>query len=490
MDFHKILAENLLRFGAKNIDHKTLRRFLTEQTQDDLMKAVYDDPEFQQWDKENQGKVKLVKAFEYKNVEPVVNKVAVPFFNNFVTIDQGSPKPDEMKTKLDAVLESLKQAGANLDNPKTTINIISTATEAPAGINIDKDAKAAGRTKIDHDYNGKSAQLADLQKTDLQYGNKILAQKRGESAKAYIESKGVKAKITITTKIVPIPEGRYFQIVAKVQGQEKSVGPINAPAPKLTVTFRMDPFLQTGRQVGTVDPESNTTSKNIYETNKPSLKINYRITGKFGESYVLDLNNMNNSTVLYLGNNASDFIYNSARYWNFPNNNYTDNPFWASSKEQFSDWPAEFMSSIGYMTKGQARGLLAQMNSAISPMMLQLHGIDIISKLKSYYEWCMKMKYISMKGSPTADINYAAGDSIADKIKDFNNGAVQFKIPAQTVDISIEKMSSVVGGSPTISTDVKYWGDAIYIDKTTTPPTFGDIKKNPGFFAGATLVTK
>ena len=245
MNFEKILAENLIRFGVKNLDITQLRRFLTEQDQASLIQALKDEGEtykmFRAWEQQTSGLVKLVKTFGYRTIAPEQKDVTVPFFNNFVTIDQGSPNPAAMKLEIDKVLDELKQLGANLTSPSTTIDIISTATEAPAGANIDKAAGAAGRKIIDHDYAGlikfaangtvtpESKTAFDAkQKSDLQWGNKILAQKRGESAKAYIESKGVKAKVTIIPKIVPVSEGRKFQIVAKVKGQEKFIMTIDS----------------------------------------------------------------------------------------------------------------------------------------------------------------------------------------------------------------------------------------------------------------------
>jgi hypothetical protein len=487
MDFHKILAENLLRFGVKNLDHKQLNKFLLEQDQASLIQSLKDDAAtykmFKDWENQTQGLVKLVKTYGYRPVPAQINKVKVPFFNNFVTIDQGSPKPAEMKKQLDLVLESLKQAGANLDSPETIIDIISTATPPVAGTNIDKAAAAAGRKTIDHNY-GLSGdiktELANKQKTDDQWGNTYLATKRGESAKAYIESKGIKAKINVIVKIKQ-PE-RMFEIIAKVKGQEKFVAPINVPTPKITLTFDMAPSLISRRQAGTFGGGASD-----YTVDVPIFSVNFVVETNFG------MNGSNTTMQSRAGANRGwadmQIIQNSIRkgyMWNTSLNDYymgSGNPFKAFNKgdvegtnnstgyisqQQSNMSPETFLSSIGHFTLAQARQINLELMSAISPLGTKLLGVDI----------------------PGTVNQFATFLRTPDWLTQFKSKASQYSIPRKTVEVSIDQLVAAVGGSPDLSADVKYWGQSVYYDATQTPPTYGPIAKNPTFFDGVKLATK
>lgn len=489
MNFEKILAENLLRFGVKNLDKTQLHRFLIEQDQASLIQALKNDAAtykmFKDWETQTQGLVRLVKTYGYRTIEPRVKDVTVPFFNNFVTIDQGSPKPAAMKAAIDKVLDELKQAGANLDSPETTIDIISTATILPAGANIDKGAAAAGRKTIDHNY-GLSGDIKTAldakQKSDPQWGNKILAQKRGESARDYILSKGIKAKITITTKIVPVEEGRKFQIVAKVKGQEKFVAPINIPTPTITLTFEMSPGLVSraaaGRHGGGADD---------YKVDVPVFSVEYSVTSNIGI-------NANNTTIqgraganrgwgdMYIIQNSLKRGWN----WNTSMNDYymgSGNPFMAFSKDevegienatgyisqqQSNVAPDVFLSSIGHFTTGQAYQISTQLRSAISPLGIKLLGVDISGVVNGFASFLKTPDWLSQ----------------------FKSKESQYSIARKTVTVTLDQLVAAGGGSPELSTDVKYWGQAVYYDATQTPPTYGPIAKNPTFLDGVKLIQK
>jgi hypothetical protein len=493
MNFEKILAENLLRFGVKNLDMTQLRRFLTEQDQASLIQALKDQGEaykmFRAWEQQTSGLVKLVKTFGYRTIEPRIQTVTVPFFNNFVTIDQGSSNPAAMKAAIDTVLAELQQAGANLDSPTTTIDIISTATQPPAGANIDKAAAAAGRKTIDHNYgisgDIKTA-LGDRQKSDPQWGNKILAQKRGESAKAYIVSKGIKAKINVIVKIEQLE--RMFQIVAKVTGQEKFVMPIDTPTPKVTLTFSMAPTLvsqaASGVSGGGVE---------LYNVNVPALRVRWDITSNFGVKG-------SNTTVQARAGANRGWVVGSgighAKNWEAgtkPGDYYSGggNPFYAMSGEEvagISPFPSQanlnmqpevFLSSIGHFTNKQARQLLWEMWSAVSPIGSKLLGIDIAGQCAAY------AAYLKQNGVT------GAGDILPrNALASFKVDSKKFEIPVKTVEVTLDQLVAAVGGSPELSTNVQYWGQAVYYDSTVTPPTYGSIVKNPTFFDGVRVVQK
>jgi hypothetical protein len=257
MNLEKILAENLVRFKVKNLNYdvfeKKFVRLLKEQDESELayinIERMKTNGElynlFKKWEQsiaEDATAVKLVKTSSYvpKTNTPII--VRDEFYNNFVTLEKGVKNPAAIKKSLDLAIEQLKQQGVNLEDPKTEIEIVSTATELPAGVGPVPNDYAGGKVpavnmRLDHDYGGQlkydktgkpTQESREWARSDNN-GNKYLALKRGESAKAYLESKGVKTPIRIITKIVPKEQKREFQITAVVKGNEKVINPIGTP---------------------------------------------------------------------------------------------------------------------------------------------------------------------------------------------------------------------------------------------------------------------
>lgn len=257
MNLEKILAENLVRFKVKNLNYDVFeKKFVRLLKEQDASELAYINIErmktngelynlFKKWEQsiaEDATAVKLVKTSSYvpKTNKPII--VRDEFYNNFVTLEKGVKNPAAIKKSLDLAIEQLKQQGVNLEDPKTEIEIVSTATELPAGVGPVPNDYAGGKVpavnmRLDHDYGGQlkydktgkpTQESREWARSDNN-GNKYLALKRGESAKAYLESKGVKTPIRIITKIVPKEQKREFQITAVVKGNEKVINPIGTP---------------------------------------------------------------------------------------------------------------------------------------------------------------------------------------------------------------------------------------------------------------------
>jgi len=249
MNLERILAENLLRFGGKNLNKQLIvYKYLLEQDSSqkqaeaiELLKTQGEAYQaFQNWQSEvnkEYGNVILTKTQEYVpiNAEPI--RLEDTFYNNFVTLETGVKDPAALKTNLDDMIETLKQQGANMTDPKTVIEIVSTATSPAASTGPNpKDfggTVPATHKKLDHTYGGQLAydkagvvtpQSKEWAKTN---GNEFLAKQRGESVKKYLESKGVKATIIVIALTDQLK--REFVITAKQEGTDKVITPIGVP---------------------------------------------------------------------------------------------------------------------------------------------------------------------------------------------------------------------------------------------------------------------
>ena len=237
----KLLVENLLRFGAKGLTKSKVFKYLTEQGPAEYIES---------WRKReatanaisrafrkirNKGASIFIKSKELVPVTESPEGVTINFYNNFVTIDNGTPNPQQAKAAIDAVIEKFKQAGADLDDAATTITIRSGATSAKASAGVGQDGARAGKKQIDHRYNlpgdNWKTVFARNQANDDQYGNKILARLRGENVKKYMQSQGVKANIKVVPEINA--SQRFINIEGTTLGNQTVVTLTSLP--KITV---------------------------------------------------------------------------------------------------------------------------------------------------------------------------------------------------------------------------------------------------------------
>jgi len=258
MNLERILAENLLRFGGKNINKQLfVYKYLLEQGDKQaaaiaLLKAQGDAyREFEAWQSKVGGSYKnviLTKTQEFIPINPEPETLEDEFYNNFVTMEKGVKNPKALQTELDNLITKLTEQGAKLNVPdgKTIIEIVSTATPSPASTaprpgDFPGSTVPASHKKLDHDYggnlkydaNGKpTPESVEWAKTN---GNEYLATARGEAVKKYLESKLIQATIVV----VPLTgqEFRQFLITAKQEGTEKVITPIGTPDIKWSVSY-------------------------------------------------------------------------------------------------------------------------------------------------------------------------------------------------------------------------------------------------------------
>lgn len=483
MNFEKLLAENMIRYGVKNVDVSEIsRKFLIEQSQAEMLQSLRNNMDaynqYEKWERANLKKIKVVKTYGYRAVSKNY-EVKVPFFNNFVTIDQGSNTPAAMKKSIDDVLAKIQQEGGNLNDPNMLIEIVSTATNLPAGTNVDNEAKAAGRKKIDHDYDGKAANLADIQKTDPQYGNRILARKRGESAKAYMESKGVKSKIVITTNIVKPEEGRKFIITAKVQSDELFVMPVKIPPFEITLNLKIEKSSMSQTSLG----QAGDTQNQLY-TFEPVLKIDSSVSTNFG----IFGNNRNFGGSNSALSMAGILPYKGATYtgtaWSAGLNPESPgkrfNPFAIHSlgnlgggktAEEYSGMAPELiLGGIGRFTQQATSNILVQLRVPTSPLWIAMHGQNLDSIIKNWQTATSKIR------------PWKQGDANEQQYNALSFPTIEISKTFNIADLARAAKTIGLDASEQISRDIKYWMTAVYFDSTTTPPSYGDLSKNPTFF--------
>lgn len=482
MNFEKLLAENMIRYGVKNVDALEIsRKFLIEQSQAEMLQSLKNNndayKQYKDWETANSKRIKVVKTYGYRTASRNY-EVKVPFFNNFVTIEQGSNTPAAMKKSIDNVLAQIQQEGGNLNDPNMLIEIVSTATNLPAGTNVDNAAKAAGRKVIDHDYDGKAAQLANIQKTDPQYGNRILARKRGESAKAYIESKGVKAKIVITTKIVDPKEGRKFIITAKVQSDERFVMPVKVPPLQITLNLKIEKSYMSQTNLG----QAGDTQNQLY-TFEPVLRIDSSVSTNFG---IFGDNKNFNSSIGALSR-AGILHYKSATYtgtaWSAGLNpgrpGEAFNPFAIHSlgdlrggtAEEYSGMdPKLILGGIGRFSQPAASTVPVQLRVPTSPLWIAMHGQNLASVITNWQTEAKKIR------------PFKQGDANEQAYNALSFPTIEISKTFNTADLARAAKTIGLDASEQISRDIKYWMEAVYFDSTTTPASYGALSKNPKFF--------
>jgi len=246
---NKLLAENLLRFGAKGLSKSNMFKFLFEQDdRQTALQRIKDNAAYAQayklaeYKSRGAGNTLLVKQFEYVPITESPKSVKINFYNNFVTIDDGTANPDDARAQINAVIQEFKNAGANLDDPKTEITIRSGATSAVASTSPGRDGLAAGKKQIDHTYYLKGddwkEKFTRYQSSNDQWGNEQLARQRGENVKKEMLAAGVKATITVEPETNA--SERFVSIEGKTLGTDKVLVLSDLPKVDTTVSMYLD----------------------------------------------------------------------------------------------------------------------------------------------------------------------------------------------------------------------------------------------------------
>lgn len=506
MNLEKLLAENLLRFGVKNLDNPIgyHAKFLMEQDPRAALKQIENDAaayaEFQKFQNTANSQYKNVILVKTQNLVPINNNpiiISDYFYNNFVTLELGVKDPAKLKANLDLVITQLETAGAKLDDPKTVIEIVSTATPplASTGPNP-KDfggTVPADHKKLDHTYGGQlvydktGVVIATSKEWAKTNGNKYLAEQRGASAKKYLESKGIKASI-IVTALTDQPT-REFQITAKQTGTKKVINPIGVPNIEWSYSVSVTVIMAAA------------FTNDITGNQVPHLRISAGGTlgsmqGVIPRDASIDSKAKSIVKVWSQGGNVQQGVATAKlggmnpKFSNFegalklqPSSLAVQSSTVAAaggSSQEAAGAVGPFLSSVGHFSSG---GLIVQeFNNIVSPLVAQLVKTNIADKLQLIFD--------ANKGLP----NYSDQEpakSAYDKLfalsfKAKGSGNLQDLVTAAVA-------AGLQGVSATKSTDPLYWQNAYFFDYTKKNaqglPLYGRLysKNSAAFFEGAEL---
>jgi hypothetical protein len=219
----KTLAENMLRFGTKNIDPKQVKRVISEQapglSADQRMRTSADqqlqrretgqsaaaDFKTTQDNNRRQGKVTYIRRAKTETAPLDPMRIDAPFYNNMITLDSGLMIE---KSDLDAQVDKLVNmilTTPGIDRESLAITVTGAATTANPNVKPDTRLQRQGVTNLDH-----SGQLfggIDIVKNP-QEGNRWLATQRAQSIvnvlKPKLEAAGFKnLKLKTAATILP-----------------------------------------------------------------------------------------------------------------------------------------------------------------------------------------------------------------------------------------------------------------------------------------------
>jgi hypothetical protein len=219
MKLEKLLAENMLRFGTKNLIVSDIKPYLTEQTMmplDKIQKLI-------ETDKINKGSLQIsqkqgqcvfIKSPSYNTVELEINNIQAQFYNNMVSLQRGLMPETSLQSVTDQINKIIKDIKTNgMENVQ--IEIIGTATSQPASDNPDTRLLAVNpAAALDHPggqpYGGATP------------NNNYLAQQRANSIAAVFKTLLPTAKYTINSQVIPggsrDDASRYIQV--KIKGDK------------------------------------------------------------------------------------------------------------------------------------------------------------------------------------------------------------------------------------------------------------------------------
>jgi hypothetical protein len=512
-NLEKTIVENFMRFYPKNLDTNLLKKFLTEQ--DDFIrrweneKAAMD--AFRAWETTlaNEGRTKLVKTNAYKDVlgDPAI--VPVSFWNNFVTIDSMT-NADAVKQQIDAVLEKLTQQGVNLEDPSLNIDIISRATAPPASV-APSSKENTGKKQIDHNYNGllkfdangnvtpeSKAAFDAKQKTDPQWGNKILAQKRGDAAAEYIKSKGIKAKVTVKPEINA--ERREFVITAKVAGKEKYIAPLLMPDMTIKLTVKAE-WIVSG--VASMLKKSTALMPKFFymiewQTNDKVRPFGGSIkTQEDGRAGMGDTGNSSwmRKKELFTIASGKQLSYSASTggYRNPLQANKSSN-YAGTAGDKQNDAILNYLLGTGHFGGNGAYVSWNELQNGASKLSAAATGFNFASWLTS------TSNALKITSDVQVEISNGYGEAFYGRELTTPEEIQQAQAAVASTKINIEKTINLrdlaaaaaaagIGNvSAEVSTDPKFWSGAGWYDATVTPPKYGiSLKENPNFFADATF---
>ena len=223
----KILAENMLRFGTKNLKNSKFRKYLYEalvpygvvKTYQDLKKEVGSYP------------ILILRNHEDKVVNIPIPNISAQFYNNMVTLENGLMSPatkESIAAEIDKNLIEELQKNPDIDLTKLKLNVTGTASSAKPSMNADTRMPAG--TKLDHPDTAAYGGIDVTKPENYLAGNQYLAKKRAEAISALIKERFIAASLTTPTltTTAKVLEGnadalRYLEVTATANSKTDNI---------------------------------------------------------------------------------------------------------------------------------------------------------------------------------------------------------------------------------------------------------------------------
>jgi hypothetical protein len=245
----KTLAENMLRFGTKNIDPKQVKRVISEQapglSADQRMRTSADQQlqrretgqaaaaDFKQIQEFNrrQGKVTYIQRAKTETTALKPMRIDAPFYNNMITIDRGLMVTKEnVETQVNELVDTIIKT-PGIDRDSLAITVTGAATTARPNDAPDTRLKDKGVTTVDHP--GKHFGGIDVSKPEnYNAGNQWLATQRAQAIinvlKPKLEAAGFK-NLKLKTAAIVLPGGprdddkRYLNVDVNIQQKTNQI---------------------------------------------------------------------------------------------------------------------------------------------------------------------------------------------------------------------------------------------------------------------------
>jgi hypothetical protein len=283
MNLEKLLAENMLRFGVKNLSESDKKQILEQATQtiaqnnaqgiNDLNQRERAVAALKDAIRDNKSKARCIfyKTFKKTAASVPMQPINAQFYNNMVSLDKGILSIGDVTKQVDEIIAAIQDQQLS----DVTITVEGTATNAkPYMSGYDQNKRPMPLDHPGQPYGG-----VDIE-SDPQAGNEYLAQQRANSIISIFKQKLPDAKYVATSKILQgdFSADALRRINVTVVGQRKTRDPIitGTPIAQWQVSYTES------TATNTADTISKANTGGAYELNDTSKTYQARVSFKFG----------------------------------------------------------------------------------------------------------------------------------------------------------------------------------------------------------------
>jgi hypothetical protein len=285
MNFEKLLAENMIRFGAKNLSESDKKQII-EQAEQSI--AQNNAQGINDLNRRNAALAALKSAISAANEQSTcifyksfkktaasvpMSPINAQFYNNMVSLDKGILSIGDVTEQVNDIIDQIEKQGLS----DVTITVEGTATNAkPYMSGYDQNKRPMPLDHPGQPYGG-----VDIN-TDPQAGNEYLAQQRANSIISIFKQKLPDAKYVATSKILQGDFGAdaLRRINVTVAGQKITNEQIVTGDPVIQWQVSYTESTATN----TADTISKANTGGAYELNDTSKTYQARVDFKFGLS--------------------------------------------------------------------------------------------------------------------------------------------------------------------------------------------------------------